>query len=81
MTDWSKERFTMDKQLSESVSKTFVKLYNDGLVYRDTRLVNWCPALNTALSDIEVDHVSVTKKTKLSVPSYDKKYVRNARFY
>jgi valyl-tRNA synthetase len=73
MTDWSKERFTMDKQLSESVSKTFVKLYNDGLVYRDTRLVNWCPALNTALSDIEVDHVSVTKKTKLSVPSYDKK--------
>jgi valyl-tRNA synthetase len=75
MTDWSRECFTMDENLSRAVTETFVKLYNDGLIYRDTKLVNWCPAMNTAISDIEVDYLKLTTKTKISVPSYkDKKY-------
>ena len=52
--DWSRERFTMDEGLSEAVVKVFVDLYNDGLIYKDKRLVNWDPALNTAISDLEV---------------------------
>ncbi len=52
--DWSRERFTMDKGLSEAVVKVFVDLYNDGLIYKDKRLVNWDPALKTAISDLEV---------------------------
>lgn len=53
--DWSNERFTMDDGMNEAVLKVFVDLYNDGLVYRDKRLVNWDPALKTAISDLEVE--------------------------
>jgi valyl-tRNA synthetase len=53
--DWSRERFTMDKGLSDAVLKVFVDLYNEGLIYRGQRLVNWDPTLNTALSDLEVE--------------------------
>ena len=53
--DWSRERFTMDKGLSEAVKKVFVELYNDGIIYRDKRLVNWDPKLLTAISDLEVE--------------------------
>ena len=52
--DWSRERFTMDEGLSEAVLEVFVQLYNDGLIYKDTRLVNWDPVLETAISDLEV---------------------------
>ncbi|MDO4435844.1 MAG: valine--tRNA ligase [Cardiobacteriaceae bacterium] len=52
--DWSRERFTMDEDLSEAVRLMFVKLYEDGLIYRGKRLVNWDPVLKTALSDLEV---------------------------
>jgi valyl-tRNA synthetase len=52
--DWSRERFTMDPALSRAVVETFVRLYDEGLVYRGTRLVNWDPVLHTALSDLEV---------------------------
>ena len=52
--DWSRERFTMDDGLSEAVVKVFVDLYNDGLIYKDKRLVNWEPGLKTAISDLEV---------------------------
>ena len=51
--DWSRERFTMDDGLSEAVVKVFVDLYNDGLIYKDKRLVNWDPGLKTAISDLE----------------------------
>jgi len=54
--DWERERFTMDEGLSKAVRTVFVKLYNDGLIYRDNRLINWCPRCHTALSDIEVEH-------------------------
>ncbi|MBL8687276.1 MAG: class I tRNA ligase family protein, partial [Alphaproteobacteria bacterium] len=52
--DWSRERFTMDSGLSEAVTKVFVTLYRDGLIYRAKRLVNWDPKLQTAVSDLEV---------------------------
>jgi valyl-tRNA synthetase len=52
--DWSRERFTMDEGLSAAVQKVFVQLYDDGLIYRGTRLVNWDPKLGTAISDLEV---------------------------
>ena len=52
--DWSRERFTMDEGLSEAVKETFVRLHNEGLIYRGKRLVNWDPVLHTAISDLEV---------------------------
>jgi len=54
--DWTRERFTLDKGLSEAVTEVFVSLYEQGLIYRDKRLINWCPRCHTALSDIEVEH-------------------------
>ncbi|MBI1424426.1 MAG: valine--tRNA ligase [Gammaproteobacteria bacterium] len=52
--DWSRERFTMDDGLSEAVKEVFVRLYDEGLIYRGKRLVNWDPVLHTAVSDLEV---------------------------
>src|SRR3569832_160245 len=52
--DWSRERFTMDEGLSEAVTEVFVKLHEQGLIYRGKRLVNWDPVLGTAVSDLEV---------------------------
>ncbi|SEP30799.1 valine--tRNA ligase [Nitrosovibrio sp. Nv6] len=52
--DWSRERFTMDAELSRAVTEVFVRLYRDGLIYRGKRLVNWDPVLQTAVSDLEV---------------------------
>ncbi len=57
--DWSRERFTMDEGLSRAVLKVFVELYNEGLIYKDKRLVNWDPKLITAISDLEVQQVEV----------------------
>ena len=54
--DWDRERFTMDEGLSEAVKEVFIKLYNDGLIYRGEYIVNWCPKDKTALADDEVDH-------------------------
>ncbi|WP_340587173.1 valine--tRNA ligase [Erythrobacter alti] len=53
--DWSREQFTMDDHFTKAVLKTFVDLHNDGLIYRDKRLVNWDPKLKTAISDLEVE--------------------------
>ncbi len=55
--DWQRERFTLDDGLSAAVRKVFVKLHKDGLIYRDKRLVNWHPELQTAISDLEVENV------------------------
>ena len=57
--DWDRERFTMDEGLSRAVRKVFVELYNDGLMYRSKRLVNWSPGIHTVLSDLEVEHQDV----------------------
>ena len=55
--DWSRERFTMDDGLSAAVRENFVKLYEAGLIYQGTRMVNWDPVLQTALSDDEVESI------------------------
>ncbi len=57
--DWSRERFTLDEGLSRAVKEVFVRLYDEGLIYRDKRLINWCPRCHTALSDLEVEHEDV----------------------
>jgi valyl-tRNA synthetase len=54
--DWERERFTMDEGLSRAVREVFVRLFEEGLIYRDNRLINWCPRCHTALSDLEVEH-------------------------
>ncbi len=54
--DWERERFTMDEGLSRAVREAFVRLYEEGLIYRAQRLINWCPTCRTALSDLEVEH-------------------------
>jgi valyl-tRNA synthetase len=54
--DWDRERFTMDEGLSKAVREVFVRLYEEKLIYRGERLINWCPRCHTALSDIEVEH-------------------------
>jgi valyl-tRNA synthetase len=54
--DWSKERFTLDEGLSKAVKEVFVRLYEEGLIYRGDYIINWCPRCHTALSDLEVEH-------------------------
>ncbi len=57
--DWSRERFTMDEGLSRAVLKVFVELHKQGLIYKDKRLVNWDPRLQTAVSDLEVENIEI----------------------
>jgi len=57
--DWERERFTMDEGLSAAAREVFVRLYEEGLIYRGERLINWCPRCGTALSDIEVEHEDI----------------------
>jgi len=54
--DWERERFTLDEGLSQAVLEVFIRLYEEGLIYRGERIINWCPRCQTALSDIEVEH-------------------------
>ncbi|KAA8494573.1 Valine--tRNA ligase [Porphyridium purpureum] len=68
--DWTREEFTLSDKLSKAVREAFVRLYDDGLIYRDRRLVNWCVTLRTALSDIEVDYVDVPGRTLMKIPGY-----------
>ncbi|KAK4283129.1 hypothetical protein QN277_000116 [Acacia crassicarpa] len=66
--DWSRESFTMDERRSKAVTEAFVRLYKQGLIYRDLRLVNWDSVLLTAISDIEVDYIDIKERTLLKVP-------------
>jgi valyl-tRNA synthetase len=68
--DWDREEFTMSDRLSAAVKEAFVRFYDDGLIYRDTRLVNWSCHLRTAISDIEVDKVDIPGPTMRSVPGH-----------
>lgn len=60
--DWSRERFTLDEGLSRAVREVFVRLFEEGLAYRDNRLINWCPRCHTALSDLEVEYEDIDGK-------------------
>jgi valyl-tRNA synthetase len=71
--DWSREAFTLSDELSESVVEAFVRLHQDGTIYRAQRLVNWSVKLNTALSNLEVDNKDVKGRSLLSIPGYDNK--------
>ena len=75
--DWDRERFTMDEGLSKAVREVFVTLYEEGLIYRGERLINWCPRCHTALSDIEVEHED--EKGKLYHIAYPLSHDRNIR--
>jgi valyl-tRNA synthetase len=70
--DWSRERFTLDEGLSKAVREVFARLYEEGLIYRDNRLINWCPRCHTALSDLEVEHEEMEGKlTYIKYPLAD----------
>ncbi|KAM9940527.1 hypothetical protein OXX80_000007 [Metschnikowia pulcherrima] len=71
--DWSREAFTLNPDLSAAVTEAFVRLHEDGTIYRASRLVNWSTKLNTAISNLEVDNKTVPGRTLLSVPDYAEK--------
>ncbi|XP_066910854.1 valine--tRNA ligase-like [Clytia hemisphaerica] len=71
--DWERASFTMDEKLSKAVKETFIRLHDEKLIYRSNRLVNWSCALNSAISDIEVDKKDIGGRTLLSVPGYEQK--------
>jgi valyl-tRNA synthetase len=75
--DWERERFTMDEGLSRAVREVFVRLFEEGLIYRGERLINWCPRCHTALSDIEVEHED--EKGKLYHIAYPLSHDHNIR--
>jgi len=71
--DWTRERFTLDEKCARAVEEAFIRFHDQGLIYRDNRLVNWCPHLRTALSDLEVDHEDIAGKTLVDIPGYNEK--------
>ncbi|XP_072331843.1 valine--tRNA ligase isoform X2 [Scyliorhinus torazame] len=71
--DWDRACFTMDPKLSRAVEEAFIRLHDEGVIYRSTRLVNWSCTLNSAISDIEVDKKELTGRTLLPVPNYTEK--------
>ncbi|KAJ9067467.1 hypothetical protein DSO57_1038804 [Entomophthora muscae] len=71
--DWDRQFFTLDEGHSRAVVNAFIQLHRQKLIYRDVRIVNWCPALETAISDIEVEHASYEKPTFVSVPGFPNK--------
>ncbi|KAJ1612435.1 valyl-tRNA synthetase [Cryptosporidium canis] len=70
--DWSREFFTLDEHMSKAVNKAFIKLFNQGYIFRKTRLVSWCSFLRTALSDIEVEILEISSPSRLRIPGYEK---------
>ncbi|CAI4062372.1 valine--tRNA ligase SKDI_07G3430 [Saccharomyces kudriavzevii IFO 1802] len=71
--DWSREAFTLSPELTKSVEEAFVRLHDEGVIYRASRLVNWSVKLNTAISNLEVENKDIKSRALLSVPGYDEK--------
>ena len=71
--DWTREKFTLDDDLSRAVTENFVRLHEDGVIYRASRLVNWCVTLNTTLSNLEVVNKEISGRIQMSVPGYTEK--------
>lgn len=71
--DWDRASFTMDPKLCRAVTEAFVRMHQDGTIYRSTRLVNWSCTLKSAISDMEVEKIELPGKTLLSVPGHEKK--------
>ena len=72
--DLSRQYFTMDKERSKSVQEAFVQLFDRGILYRAKRMVNWCCALQTAISDVELEDLEIPQPTKLSIPGHKGTY-------
>ena len=72
--DWDRARFTLDAKMNNAVNEAFVRLYDDGLIFRANRLVHWSAKIQTSVSDLEVDHKTVPGRSWLLVPGCDKKY-------
>jgi len=68
--DWSRQVFTMDEARGRSVQAAFLQFHKDGIIYRDVRLTNWCCALQSVISNLEVDQEPITKRTKMKVPGH-----------
>ncbi|KAJ2777764.1 valine--tRNA ligase [Coemansia javaensis] len=68
--DWTRERFTLDEMVSRATNETFVRMMDDGVIYRSSRLVNWCHYLNTTLSNLEVEQLELTGRKMMTVPGY-----------
>lgn len=77
--DWSREVFTMDAARAAAVNEAFVSFHEKGLLYRGVRLTNWCSQLKSAISDIEVEHLELDKRSRITVPGYDKTIPFGAR--
>ncbi|ORY37912.1 valyl-tRNA synthetase [Rhizoclosmatium globosum] len=71
--DWDRAAFTMDPGPSAAVTEAFVRLHEEGVIYRENRLVNWCTKLKTAISNLEVENMELTGSTFLTVPDHDPK--------
>lgn len=71
--DWTRSYFTMNPNFSKAVIEAFVRMHEDGTIYRSARLVNWSCSLRSAISDIEVDKIEIPGRTFLSIPGYDEK--------
>nr|XP_033334868.1 valine--tRNA ligase isoform X1 [Megalopta genalis] len=71
--DWDRACFTMDPKLCNAVTEAFIRLHDEGVIYRSNRLVNWSCTLKSAISDIEVDKVELTGRTLFSIPGYQEK--------
>ncbi|XP_026753649.2 valine--tRNA ligase-like [Galleria mellonella] len=70
--DWSRQTFTMDTKHTNAVNTAFIRLFQKGLIYRKKALVNWCNALKSTVSDIEVDNISINEPKDIVLPGYDK---------
>ena len=72
--DLSRQFFTLDEQRSKSVQEAFIQLFEKGILYREKRIVNWCCALQTAISDVEMEELEIPKPIKLSIPKHKDTY-------
>jgi len=69
--DWSRQRFTMDEMCSKAVKESFVTFFEEGRIFRASRIVNWSCYLRTALSDLEVDHIEISERKEIHIPGLD----------
>uniref|UniRef100_T1J7T2 Probable RNA-binding protein 18 n=1 Tax=Strigamia maritima TaxID=126957 RepID=T1J7T2_STRMM len=68
--DWSRSVFTMDKRFARAVNEAFIQLHDEGLIFREAKMINWCCHLQSTISDIEVENVEIPGRTQLTIPGY-----------
>ncbi|KAK6350478.1 valine--tRNA ligase [Orbilia javanica] len=79
--DWTREAFTMDKALNEAAIEAFVRLYEQGVIYRGSHIVHWCPTLRTAVSEHEVETLEINGPTSIKVPGYTQEIEFGVLYY